>query len=212
MFLILGYFKWNFGKKIITHTRRIIPMTTYNESIYDSRFDFLCFFFLSYTIATKDKHRKKRTKHTRFIDLFMLVSSLWILNQLTKEHTSISSNENRLEWNVCLCSVALFFSLSSTYRVRIRIRWIHFFGATIFAFANVHIQHSICLSISFYRSMSITCTTCSVSEFRLLFKKKMNSIQQSVLNDYLPIVYRIPKLFILILWFRVLRFFSFTKI
>lgn len=132
-----------------------------------------CVFFSFLTrLQRKMNTEKKWTKHTGFIDLFMLVSSLWILNQLTKEHTSISSNENRLEWNVCLCSVALFFSLSSTYRVRIRIRWIHFFGATIFAFANVHIQHSICLSISFYRSMSITCTTCSVSEFRLFFCKK----------------------------------------
>lgn len=186
-------------------------MTTYNESIYDSRVDFLCVFFSpSYTIATKDKHRKKRNL-THWIYWFVYACFVTMNFKSTKEHTSISSNENRLEWNVCLCSVALFFSLSSTYRVRIRIRWIHFFGATIFAFANVHIQHSICLSISFYRSMSITCTTCTVSEFRLFFWKKMNSIQQSVLNDYLPIVYHIPKLFILILWFRVLRFFFLSR-
>lgn len=117
----------------------------------------------------------------------------------TKEHTSISSNENRLEWNVCLCSVALFFfslfnvSCSYSYSLDTLFRR-HNFRICKRAYTTLNL--SLYLFLSVYVHYMHDVLGFGISAF---FLKKMNSIQQSVLNDYLPIVYCIPKLFILIL-------------
>lgn len=108
-----------------------------------------------------------------------------------------------------LCCVIFFLSLQRIVFVFV------FAGYTFSAPQFSHLQTYIYNTQSV--SLSLSIGLCPLHARRARFRnfgfffKKMNSIQQSVLNDYLPIVYCIPKLFILILWFRVLRFFFLSR-
>lgn len=126
-------------------------MTTYNESIYDSRVDFLCVFFSpSYTIATKDKHRKKRNL-THWIYWFVYACFVTMNFKSPNKRTHV----NFIKWEsigmecmLVLCCV-IFFSFQRIVFVFV------FAGYTFSAPQFSHLQTYIYNTQSVSLSLSI---------------------------------------------------------